>query len=64
MEIAERDVHSSTHAASIYFMIIGDLFPNDQAHIHWVLSFFKSDHAAHFANKVLWHETKGKGNYF
>ena len=25
---------------------------------------FKSDHAACFANKVLQHETKGKGNYF
>ena len=37
----------------LYFAIVGDLFPNDQAHIHWVLSFFKSDHAAHFANKVL-----------
>ena len=27
----------------LYFMIIGDLFPNDQACIHWALSFFKSD---------------------
>ena len=48
----------------LYFTIVGDLFPNDQACIHWVLSFFKLDHAAHFANKVLQHETKGKGNYF
>ena len=37
----------------LYFVIIGDLFPNDQAHIHWALSFFKSDHVACFANKVL-----------
>ena len=37
----------------IYFRIIGDLFPNDQACIHWVLSFFKSDHVACFTNKVL-----------
>ena len=37
----------------LYFAIIGDLFPNDQARIHWALSFFKSAHAAHFANKVL-----------
>ena len=37
----------------LYFAIIGDLFPNDQAHIHWALSFFKSDHVARFANKVL-----------
>ena len=37
----------------LYLAIIGDLFPNDQAHILWALSFFKLDHAAHFANKVL-----------
>ena len=48
----------------LYFTIVGDLFPNDQARIHWALSFFKSDRAAHFANQVLQHETKGKGNYF
>ena len=48
----------------LYFVIIRDLFPNNQAHIHWALSFFKSDRVAHFANKVLRHEMKGKGNYF
>ena len=37
----------------LYFTIVGDLFPNDQACIHWALSFFKSDCVAHFANKVL-----------
>ena len=37
----------------LYFAIIGDLFPNDQACIHWALSFFKSDCAACFTNKVL-----------
>ena len=47
----------------LYFVIIGDLFPNDQACIHWALSFFKPDCAACFANKVLQHKTKGKGNY-
>ena len=48
----------------LYFAIVGDLFPNDQAHIHWALSFFKLDCAACFTNKVLQHEMKGKGNYF
>ena len=48
----------------LYFAIVGDLFPNDQARIHWAQSFFKSDRAACFTNKVLRHETKGKGNYF
>ena len=37
----------------LYFAIVGDLFPNNQAHIYWALSFFKLDRAAHFANKVL-----------
>ena len=48
----------------IYFTVIRDLFPNDQSQIHWVLSFFKSDWAACFANKVLWFKSKGKGYYF
>ena len=48
----------------IYFTVVGDLFPSDQFRIHWVLSFFKSDRAACFANKILWSESKGKGHYF
>ena len=48
----------------IYFTVVGDLFPNDQSQIHWVLSFFKLDQAACFANKVLRSESKGKGHYF
>ena len=38
---------------NIYFAICGDLFPNEQAQIHWALSFFKADRAACFSNKVL-----------
>ena len=56
--------HVFFNTCCLYFVIVGDLFPNDQACIHWALSFFKLDHAACFANKVLRHETKGKGNYF
>ena len=48
----------------IYFTVVGDLFPSDQSQIHWVLSFFKLDQAAHFANKILRSESKGKGHYF
>ena len=59
-----RKGHASFNTCCIYFAIVGNLFLNDQAHIHWVLSFFKSDCAACFANKVLQHKTKGKGNYF
>ena len=48
----------------IYFTVVGDLFPSDQSQIHWVLSFFKSDRATRFANKILWSESKGKSHYF
>ena len=27
----------------IYFMVVGDLFPNDESQIYWVLSIFKLD---------------------
>ena len=47
----------------IYFMVVRDLFLNNQSQIHWVLSFFKSDQAARFANKVLQSKSKGKGHY-
>jgi hypothetical protein len=52
------------NTCSIYFAICGSLFPNDQARIHWTLSYFKSDRAARFANKVIRSVSKGKGNYF
>jgi len=47
----------------IYFAICNDHFPNDQAYVHWVLSFFKMDHAAHFAEKVICSWRKGKTYY-
>jgi hypothetical protein len=52
------------NSCNIYFMICGDLFPNEQARIHWALSFFKADRAARFSNKVLRMEAKGRGPYF
>ena len=56
--------HAFFNTCCIYFTVIGDLFLSDQSRIHWVISFFKSDQAAHFANKILWSESKGKGHYF
>ena len=56
--------HAFFNTCRLYFAIVRDLFPNNQAHIHWALSFFKSDCVARFANKVLQHKAKGKGNYF
>ena len=41
------------NSCNIYFAICGDLFPNEQAWIHWALSFFKANRAACFSNKVL-----------
>ena len=41
------------NSCMIYFSICNNHFPNDQSCIHWVLSFFKTDWAAHFADKVL-----------
>ena len=48
------------NSCNIYFAICGDLFPNEQAQIHWALSFFKANRATHFSNKVLWTEVKVK----
>ena len=45
--------HAFFNMCCLCFLIVRDLFPNNQAHIHWALSFFKSDCAASFANKVL-----------
>ena len=45
--------HVFFNTCCLYFTIVRDLFPNDQACIHWALSFSKSDRAACFANKVL-----------
>ena len=56
--------HALFNMCCIYFTVTGDLFLNDQSWIHQVLFFFKLDRAAHFTNKVLWSESKGKGHYF
>ena len=37
-----RKGHAFFNTCCLYFTIVRDLFPNDQAHIHWALSFFKS----------------------
>jgi len=48
----------------IYFSICRDSFKGDQAHIHWALSFFKSDQAFHFATKVMHSEQQsGRWHY-
>ena len=39
------------------------MFPNEQVWIHWALFFFRADRAAHFLDKVLQTEAKGKGPY-
>jgi hypothetical protein len=44
---------------SIYFMICGPLFLNNQACLYKALSYFNSNCAAHFANKVISSVLKG-----
>jgi hypothetical protein len=56
--------HVFLNTCSIYFAICRSLFPNDQARIHWTLSYFKSDRATHFPNRVICSVSKGKGDYF
>jgi hypothetical protein len=56
--------HAFLNTYSIYFVICRSLFPNDQARIHWTLSYFKSNRAACFANRVFRSVLKGKGDYF
>ena len=56
--------HAFFNTCCIYFTVIRDLFPSDQSRIHWALSFFKSDRAARFTNKILRSESKGKGHNF
>ncbi|KAF8510525.1 hypothetical protein JB92DRAFT_2939053, partial [Gautieria morchelliformis] len=51
--------HAFFNTCSIYFAIVGDLFPNNQAQIHWASSFFKSDCAAHFQGDLT--RSKGQG---
>src|SRR3979490_2679792 len=51
------------NSCSIYFAICGDHFANDQARIHWALSFFKSEQVARFTNKVLQNERSGLPHY-
>ena len=52
------------NSVCVYLSALGSLFPNDQAQIHWVLSYFKTDRAARFANKVIRLESKSRGHYF
>jgi len=52
--------HTFFNSCMIYFTIC---FPNDWAHIHLALSFFKTDHMAHFTDKVLRSWRKGKAYY-
>jgi len=55
--------HAFLNSCMIYFTICNDHFLNDQAHIHWALSFFKTECVACFADKVLCSWRKGKAYY-
>jgi hypothetical protein len=42
----------------LYMSLTGSDFPDDQVHIHWAPSFFKSGHEAIFAKHVIRQEIK------
>jgi len=42
----------------LYQLLCAAEFQDNQAKIHWVLSYMKSDHAATFANHTIHYETK------
>jgi hypothetical protein len=42
----------------LYLLLTGPDFPDDQAHIHWALSYFKSGCVATFAECVVRQEMK------
>ena len=47
-----RKAHVFFNMCCLYFAVVRELFPNNQAHIYWALSFFILDRVAHFSNKV------------
>ena len=46
------------NSCMLYQSLCTAVFHNDQAKIHWVLSYMKSDHTTTFADHSIWYETK------
>jgi hypothetical protein len=45
-------------SCELYLSLTGVDYPDEQAHIHWALSFFKSGHAAMFAKRIVRQEMR------
>jgi hypothetical protein len=45
-------------SCELYILLTASDFPDDQTHIHWALSYFKSRHSATFAEHVVKQEMK------
>jgi hypothetical protein len=50
--------HTFMNSCILYQLLCAAEFQDNQAKIHWVLSYMKSDHAATFANHTIHYETK------
>jgi hypothetical protein len=45
--------HAFLTSCELYLSLTGADYPDEQAHIHWALSFFKSGRAAMFAERIV-----------
>jgi hypothetical protein len=50
--------HAFLTSCELYLSLTGLDYPDEQSHIHWALSFFKSGHAATFAKCIVRQEMR------
>jgi hypothetical protein len=50
--------HAFLTSCELYLSLTGSDYPNEQSRIHWALSFFKSGHAATFAERIVRQEMR------
>jgi hypothetical protein len=50
--------HTFLISCELYILITASYFVNEQACIHWALSYFKGGCAASFAKHILWQELR------
>jgi hypothetical protein len=50
--------HAFLTSCELYLSLTGSDYPDEQSRIHWALSFFKSEHAATFAERIVRQERR------
>jgi hypothetical protein len=50
--------HAFLTSCELYLSLAGPDYPDEQARIHWALSFFKSGHAATFSERIVRQEMR------